>query len=131
MRNTANLPSGAIMTDGGGAEKYYERIMTDGGFRVLRNEKTALNIDGRGLSIIGLDEMIFGAPDYSLLSEPCEVPTILLTHEPDAVLKISEADLPFLTLSGHSHGGDRCACRSSAPRFIIFTPKFIFTKAIL
>ena len=90
---------------GGGAEKYYERIMTDGGFRVLRNEKAALNIDGRELSIIGLDEMIFGAPDYSLLSEPCEVPTILLTHEPDAVLKISETDLPFLTLSGHSHGG--------------------------
>lgn len=57
MRNTANLPVWGNHDYGGGAEKYYERIMTDGGFRVLRNEKTALNIDGRELSITGLDEM--------------------------------------------------------------------------
>ena len=49
--------------------------------------------------------MIFGAPDYTLLSAPQDEPTILLAHEPDAVLQIKEANLPFLTLSGHSHGG--------------------------
>lgn len=91
---------------GGGAEKIYEQIMEESGFQVLCNEKVELNLpNSKTLTIIGLDELIFGEPDYSLLNENYTNPALLLVHEPDAVLNIAENALPFLTLTGHSHGG--------------------------
>ncbi len=112
---------------GGGAEKYYERILTDGGFRILCNEKLSLNIDDKHtLELIGLDEMIFGKPDYALLSTPPSVPTILLSHEPDTVLNISTANLPFLTLSGHSHGGQVRLPLIGSPIRNIYAKKYFY-----
>lgn len=91
---------------GGGAENCYERIMTAGGFQVLRNEKVTIDLPGsQTLTIIGLDELLLGRPDYSLLADPPQNPTLLLVHEPDALINIAENSLPFLTLAGHSHGG--------------------------
>ena len=91
---------------GGGAEKIYEQVLEEGGFQLLCNEKVELNLpNDKKITIIGLDELLFGEPDYSLLTGKYSNPTLLLVHEPDAVLNIAEEALPFLTLTGHSHGG--------------------------
>ena len=91
---------------GGGAEKIYEQVLDEGGFQLLCNEKVELNLpNDKKITIIGLDELLFGEPDYSLLTGKYSNPTLLLVHEPDAVLNIAEEALPFLTLTGHSHGG--------------------------
>lgn len=91
---------------GGEGEKYYADILQKGGFRLLCNESEIITLtDSKQIKIIGLDELILGQPDYTLFADAPVLPTILLCHEPDAVINIAEKNLPFLTLAGHSHGG--------------------------
>lgn len=91
---------------GGDGEKYYADILQEGGFQLLCNEEKTIFLENtKQIKIIGLDELILGHPDYTLLDNSSTIPTILLCHEPDAVVNIAQRNLPFLTLSGHSHGG--------------------------
>ena len=112
---------------GGGAERIFERVMEESGFQILRNEKIDLNLpNSKTLTIIGLDELLFGEPDYSLLSEGYTNPTLLLVHEPDAVLNIAEDSLPFLTLAGHSHGGQVRIPFFGSPVYTIYAQAYSY-----
>ena len=91
---------------GGGAERYYEDIMNEAGFQVLRNESTTLQVQGETINIMGGDEGMMGWHDPRITTEGIEEEEInlLLLHEPDLIEEYNEYPID-LTLSGHSHGG--------------------------
>lgn len=75
------------------------------GIVVLDNERQTVNFGGHQLDIVGVpDARVFRAESRALLSGLSrETPTIVLAHDP-----IWFADVPagpFLTLAGHTHGG--------------------------
>jgi hypothetical protein len=82
------------------------RLYAEADVQLLINEEIAVSIPGdeRTLHIIGLDDYLMGAPNYSLL--PREGPTIVLSHCPAPADRIAERGKgPALVLSGHTHGG--------------------------
>lgn len=91
---------------GGSAVKIYSRLMTEAGFTVLANESSQISINNKTISIFGADDYIFGNNNVKALMSNIDKGNfnILLSHEPDALLRY--ADYPInLALSGHSHGG--------------------------
>ncbi|MBS7009290.1 metallophosphoesterase [Anaerostipes sp.] len=93
---------------GGGAMRAYSKIMENGGFQLLTNQTRIVSLpDGKTVCIGGLDDVLFGKPDYTLMEaeniKKCDY-RILMLHEPDAAERLSDkcADL---VLAGHSHGG--------------------------
>ena len=92
---------------GGGGHRYYVDIMTQSGFKVLKNEKVVVSKGNRKVSIFGLDDVLLGKPDYNRLKSDIENDgsyNILLVHEPDYVERIGEIPTNLI-VSGHSHGG--------------------------
>lgn len=86
----------------------YPKIIKKGGFQLLTNETETVRLsNGRTVCIGGLDDVLFGKPDYTLMDSAdiknCDY-RILMLHEPDAAdrLPAKSADL---VLAGHSHGG--------------------------
>ena len=75
-------------------------VLEENGVRVLRNEYEEIMIDGRSVTIVGVDD------GWAGMAAPPHVPetdsfTIYLIHEP-AYRGNWDADL---TLAGHTHGG--------------------------
>lgn len=92
---------------GGGGHAYYEKIMTESGFKVLKNETVTLNIENnKCISISGLDEAMFGNPDSKSIIEKINKTdfNLLLLHEPDLISQFNDSYIN-LALAGHSHGG--------------------------
>ncbi|MGL5439631.1 MAG: metallophosphoesterase [Filifactoraceae bacterium] len=92
---------------GGGAKKYFSEIMNNSGFVILKNESFLLKInESENINIIGLDEAMLGAPDYSVSVNKIvsESPNILILHEPDLINKMDTTNID-VSFSGHSHGG--------------------------
>lgn len=91
---------------GGGAVRYYNSIMTDAGFKVLKNSSTALKIGSINLKIFGTDDRLMGGYDMNSTIKGISSDDInlLLIHEPDLIddFKDYPIDLAF---AGHSHGG--------------------------
>lgn len=87
---------------GGGAEPIYEKIMTNGGFTILKDNE--LTLSDLNLSIIGYDDFLLGSVDPNRYKLPDAPFRIIVTHEPDVVDNI-EASGSLLVLAGHSHGG--------------------------
>jgi len=98
--------------------EYYGRIVPSvlsreyerAGFRLLLNEKIRLDYNGRPIDLIGLDDLLGGAPDYSLgrmnAGDAPDTPAIVLSHCPltfDRMVPI--VDRPIQMLAGHTHGG--------------------------
>jgi hypothetical protein len=82
-------------------------------FRVLCDRAETLEIGGRRLHVIGLDDrgrdwargLAFDPKLADLVaSAPAKMPILLLSHRPDAFAQAAEAGVA-LTLSGHTHGG--------------------------
>jgi uncharacterized protein len=82
-------------------------------FTVLREERTAIVVNGQRLHIIGLDDhgrdwargMTRAAYlDTALAAIPPDEPVLLLSHRPDIFPRAAAAGVA-LTLSGHTHGG--------------------------
>lgn len=71
--------------------------------KMLRNEVA----HHQGVTIVGMDDSIFGSFDPTLVGRPGQSPsTVVLLHEPDPVDLIEGK--ASLQLSGHSHGGEVC-----------------------
>lgn len=91
---------------GGGAIRYYEDIMSEAGFTVLKNNKETIEVNGKYISIFGGDEALLGRhnSEETMRRIDEENVNILLIHEPDLIEEY--IDYPIdLVLSGHSHGG--------------------------
>ncbi len=81
-------------------------VLTDAGFKVLKNEIAEIEINGVKLTMLGIDSpraLIYEAKNL-LKSLNGKTPEIILSHNPDHI-----AGLPIrpksLILSGHTHGG--------------------------
>lgn len=91
---------------GGGAVRYYNSIMTEAGFKILKNSSTSIKLGSINLKIFGTDDKLMGGYDMNSTIKGISSNDInlLLIHEPDLIddFKGSPIDL---ALSGHSHGG--------------------------
>ncbi len=76
------------------------------GVKLLVNKSVPLDIDGRTVSLIGLDDQMYGQPDVDLAMKdvPPGAKKLLLAHEPD-IAPLAEMRGIDLVLSGHTHGG--------------------------
>ncbi len=85
----------------------YERA----GVRLLVNEAAAVEVGGRPIQVIGLDDWRSGAPDYRLVADPrpgwrVAARRLVLAHCPVTFDAIREAtNLPLDVFAGHTHGG--------------------------
>lgn len=95
-----------------GNHDYYDapaqtaKLLTNGGFRMLRNDMAAIERSGSRLWIAGVEDMWMGKPDLkkaTRLAKPDDF-VLLLAHCPDFA-DIAAAHQVDLQLSGHSHGG--------------------------
>lgn len=90
---------------GGGAVRIYESFMQKGGFTVLKNQSLAYPMFN--ITISGVDDYLFGNPDFSLINQPYKQNQpyhLVLSHQPDLVDRFMLSNINFI-LSGHSHGG--------------------------
>lgn len=73
---------------------------------VLTNESVALDVDGKTVRLLGLDDLWYGTPDWdkALADRKDGEPTILLVHEPDFALPAEWHGID-LTVVGHTHAG--------------------------
>ncbi|RLG86306.1 MAG: hypothetical protein DRO18_04560 [Thermoprotei archaeon] len=89
-----------------GTEDEVKKILEDYGIRLLVNDYVVTEVKGVKVGIIGLDDYLWGVPNYTLISELPDVDLrLLLVHEPSAALRVSEEGFKGLVLAGHCHGG--------------------------
>ena len=91
------------LDDGTADTAYADRVVSTleaSGVRVLRNEVVDLEIGGRPVRLVGIDDAWAGRANPPAL-EPTDAFTIYLIHEPDCAAEW-DADL---ILAGHTHGG--------------------------
>lgn len=90
---------------GGGASRYYENIINEADFTLLKNENYNLTVkENKKILITGLDDSILGIPKLPASKIKQYDYRILLSHEPDNVTAFTIDDYQLI-LSGHSHGG--------------------------
>ena len=82
------------------------RVLDEYGGTMLINRYVTLRIKGVEVVVVGLDDMIYGHPDVSMVkSLPNADAYILLTHEPELALRAVKEGFKGLALAGHCHGG--------------------------
>lgn len=74
------------------------------GITTLKNESMVLNHGDGRFVLGGIDDLIFGRPNWDRLLSTNGPPHLLLAHHPDFFYQ-AEARNVALTLSGHTHGG--------------------------
>jgi uncharacterized protein len=74
--------------------------------RDLTNQSVILRRNGAELALAGIDDHMMGQPriDRAMSHVKSELPTILLSHNADAILNLSDPRVKLI-LSGHTHGG--------------------------
>ena len=77
--------------------------LTSNGIKVLANSNAKININGKDIYIVGVEDKTTRTPEIYSALENAKKPVILLTHSPDMFPKVP-SDIN-LTLSGHVHGG--------------------------
>jgi uncharacterized protein len=84
----------------------FVQTMKDVGIRVLINESEAVDVHGNRLTICGTDDPVTRKPDFdgTFRNVTDDTFNILLTHQPDAVLKMGDRRADLIC-SGHTHGG--------------------------
>jgi len=93
----------AGLNDGTADAAYADRVaaaLEANGVHVLRNQSVDLEIDGKPVRLVGLDDGWAGRAKPPVL-EPTDAFTIYMIHEPDCTAPW-DADL---ILAGHTHGG--------------------------
>lgn len=91
---------------GGGAVRYYNQIMNESGFKVLKNSSVSLKLSSNTIKIFGCDDKLMGSynSEKTLKGINSKDINILALHEPDLISDFESAPID-LALAGHSHGG--------------------------
>ena len=83
-----------------------ERVLGEGGVRLLRNEYVALRRDDAALYLSGVDDL--WSPTHDLARALDGIPrdgfVLLLAHNPDEIYQVPPERVDLI-LSGHTHGG--------------------------
>ncbi len=87
---------------GGGAKAIYETLMQEGGFYVLRNERVIY--EDLGIAFLGIDDVLAGYEDKTIVDRRIQPMQIVLAHEPDIIDSLNKESVDLM-LSGHTHGG--------------------------
>jgi predicted MPP superfamily phosphohydrolase len=74
------------------------------GINTLKNESIPLAHRGGSFVLGGIDDLLFGKPDWQRLGSAHGMPHLLLAHNPDHFYE-AVARAITLTLAGHTHGG--------------------------
>jgi uncharacterized protein len=87
-------------------EKDVARVLTDAGFRVLRNESVLVQKDRAFLRLAGVEDTSRGRPNIETALQEAGKDDfiVLLAHAPDFASRALGRSVS-LQLSGHSHGG--------------------------
>lgn len=86
--------------------EYVQAWLRNIGADVLVNRARLVHRDGRTLRIAGTDDVSMGELDPRVGCEVgVEIPTIVLTHHPDAILHLALDLRVDVVLAGHTHGG--------------------------
>jgi predicted MPP superfamily phosphohydrolase len=88
-----------------GIEHYYQGLrLTD--IRDLTNQAVVIRRGGAELGLAGIDDHMMGRPNIlqAMSGLKRELPTILLSHNADAILNLQDQRVKLI-LSGHTHGG--------------------------
>lgn len=85
----------------------FQRAIEATGCRVMRNESETIDIAGTPLTIIGIDDHCLGKSDIekSYRSVPDDGVHLVLAHDPNTILAMSDHHKADYILSGHFHGG--------------------------
>ncbi|WP_449539843.1 metallophosphoesterase [Ferdinandcohnia sp. Marseille-Q9671] len=91
---------------GGYGSEIYKNIMNQAEFTLLLNSSKEVVRNDSKITIVGLDDVMLGRPDFEQAFQDVESSTftILLAHEPDIAERAAEVGA-HVQLSGHSHGG--------------------------
>ncbi|WP_152657807.1 metallophosphoesterase [Oceanobacillus sp. CFH 90083] len=82
-----------------------KELLNEYGFKTMQNEHESIEVDGKSLNIIGIDD--FSTSRSNIDKSYKEIQkgyNLVLTHDPNIVLTMSNHDFDYL-LSGHFHGG--------------------------
>lgn len=80
-------------------------LLNDYGFKTMQNEHETIEVDGKQLNIIGIDDFSTSRNNIAKSYEKVEKGyNLVLTHDPNIVLTMAEHHFDYL-LSGHFHGG--------------------------
>jgi uncharacterized protein len=86
--------------------------LLESGWLDLSNARADLKVDGRRLSLAGVDDPHIGRDDYAAVAGPADATadlTIGVSHAPYLrVLDAMQTDGYRLLLAGHTHGGQLC-----------------------
>jgi uncharacterized protein len=74
------------------------------GIKTLRNESARLSHRGGSFVLAGVDDLLFGKPNWQALGSRHGMPHLLMAHNPDHFHEAVTRKIP-LTLAGHTHGG--------------------------
>ena len=74
------------------------------GIKSLKNESVMLTHHGASFILAGIDDLMFGKPDWSQLTASHGAPHLLMAHNPDHFYEAVSRGVPVI-LSGHTHGG--------------------------
>jgi predicted MPP superfamily phosphohydrolase len=80
------------------------RALERAGVVVLQNDWTALEVNGRSLAVVGMDDSTTGNDDAELSVKGLDRPALGLTHNPAAAPSLWAAGVRGV-LSGHTHAG--------------------------
>lgn len=80
-----------------------KKALSETGITVLENKCKTININGKNISIAGIEDLTTGFPNLGKALRFAQNPTILLSHQPDIFPEVPEK--VNLTLAGHVHGG--------------------------
>ncbi len=91
---------------GGGAVRYYDSIMEQSGFKVLKNSSEYIKLEDANIRIFGADEKLMGGYNAEETMNGINESDInlLILHEPDLIDDFKDYPID-LALAGHSHGG--------------------------
>jgi predicted MPP superfamily phosphohydrolase len=74
------------------------------GIRTLKNESIELNHGGGRFVLGGIDDRVFGKPNWQAVLAEHGPPHLLMAHNPDHFYEAAANSIPLI-LSGHTHGG--------------------------
>lgn len=90
------------------AVKHFEDILVNADFKILKDEREIIELNGKKVNIVGTDDYRAGKPNQEVvdtLNKDVDVDySVLIVHVPDVAPQF-ENDGYGLILSGHTHGG--------------------------
>lgn len=87
-----------------GGEKI-EKVLEQNGIVVLGNENKTIYMNGKRLSIAGVEDLSTRGVDVQKAVKGIHHPSILLSHSPDIFPLVKKQSKVDLVLAGHTHGG--------------------------